>query len=91
MRALLYKLAHRIVGTSPTPSYKDPDRFYLHLVILRDLKLFDEARTLLDSDVGKSICCTSLVCDEIRREIWQLCGLIEKEAEQAEKRIIDRK
>jgi N-terminal acetyltransferase B complex non-catalytic subunit len=88
MRALLYKLAHRLVGQSPTPSYKNADRFYLHLYILRELKLFDEARTLLDSEVGKSICSTSLSCDEIRRDISRLQGLWKEEGELAESRIL---
>jgi N-terminal acetyltransferase B complex non-catalytic subunit len=91
MRIILYKLAHRIVGQSPTPSYKNPDRFYLHLYILRDLESFDEAHTLLESDVGKAICSASLVCNELRRDIWRLRGLWREEGERAQRRIIDDK
>jgi N-terminal acetyltransferase B complex non-catalytic subunit len=91
MRTVLYKLAHRLVGASPTPSYLNTDRFYLHLYILRDLELFDEAHTLLDSDIGRSICSTSLICDEIRRDLWRLQGLWKNEGERAEKRIVDNK
>ncbi|KAF8892524.1 actin cytoskeleton organization protein [Infundibulicybe gibba] len=74
MRELLYKLAHRLITSSPTPSYLSADRFHLHLSILRELKLFDEARKLLESDVGKSICSTSLSCNELRRDLWRLQG-----------------
>jgi N-terminal acetyltransferase B complex non-catalytic subunit len=88
MRTLLYKLAHRLVGQSPTPSYKNADRFYLHLYILRELKLLDEARTLLDSEVGRNICSTSLSCDEIRRDISRSQGLWKEEGERAESRIL---
>jgi N-terminal acetyltransferase B complex non-catalytic subunit len=91
MRAVLYQLAHRLVTSSPTPSYLSADRFHLHLTILRELGLFDEAHTLLESDVGKSICSTSLVCDEIRRDIWRLRGLWNEEGERAEQRIVENK
>ncbi|KAJ7235444.1 actin cytoskeleton organization protein [Mycena haematopus] len=89
MRTLLYKLAHRLVTSSPTPSYVNADRFHLHLSILRELELFDEARTLLDSDIGKSICAASLSCNEIRRDIWRRQGLLEDEGTRAELRITE--
>ncbi|KAJ7219345.1 actin cytoskeleton organization protein [Mycena pura] len=89
MRTLLYKLAHRLVTSSPTPSYVNPDRFHLHLIILRELRLFDEARTLLESDIGKSICSASLSCNDIRRDIWRLHGLLTDEGTRAEQRITE--
>ncbi|KAJ7097819.1 actin cytoskeleton organization protein [Mycena belliarum] len=89
MRSLLYKLAHRLVTSSPTPSYVNADRFHLHLSILRELELFDEARTLLESDIGKSICTASLACNELRRDIWRLQGLFEDEGKKAELRITE--
>ncbi|KAJ7709829.1 actin cytoskeleton organization protein [Mycena rosella] len=89
MRSLLYQLAHRLVTSSPTPSYVNADRFHLHLSILRELKLFDEARTLLESDIGKSICSASLACNELRRDIWRLQGLLEDEGTKAELRITE--
>ncbi|KAJ7449885.1 actin cytoskeleton organization protein [Mycena latifolia] len=89
MRSLLYKLAHRLVTSSPTPSYVNADRFHLHLSILRELELFDEARTLLESDIGKSICAASLSCNELRRDIWRLQGLLEDEGMKAELRITE--
>jgi N-terminal acetyltransferase B complex non-catalytic subunit len=91
MRSLLYKLAHRLVTSSPTPSYVSADRFHLHLTILRELHLFDEAEKLLQSDIGKIICANSLVCDEIRRQIWQIRGLWKEEGELGEQRIIEKK
>ncbi|KAJ7774915.1 actin cytoskeleton organization protein [Mycena metata] len=89
MRTLLYKLAHRLVTSSPTPSYVHADRFHLHLTILRELELFDEARTLLESDVGKNICSSSLACNELRRDIWRRQGLLKDEGAQAEVRITE--
>ncbi|CAK5277392.1 unnamed protein product [Mycena citricolor] len=89
MRTILYKLAHRLVTSSPTPSYVHAERFHLHLLIVRELQLFDEARTLLDSDVGKTICATSLVCNELRRDLWRLQGLLKEEGAKAESRIKD--
>jgi N-terminal acetyltransferase B complex non-catalytic subunit len=91
MRTLLYKLAHRLVTSSPTPSYVNADRFHLHLSILRELELFDEARKLLESDIGRSICSASLSCNEIRRDIWRLQGLLEDEGTKAELRITEQK
>lgn len=91
MRELLYKLAHRLITSSPTPSYQNTDRFYLHLLILRELKLLDDAHKLLDSDVGKAICATSLSCNELRREIWRLRDMTKEEGELAQARILDKK
>ncbi|KAJ7774501.1 actin cytoskeleton organization protein [Mycena maculata] len=91
MRTLLYKLAHRLVTSSPTPSYVNADRFHLHLSILRELELFDEARTLLESDVGKSICSASLSCNELRRDIWRLQSLLKEEGVKAQVRITEQK
>lgn len=91
MRLVLFKLAHRLVTSSPTPSYHNADRFHLHLSILRELSLFDEAYTLLDSDVGKVICSTNLYCNELRREIWKQKGLLKEEGDRAEGLISDKK
>lgn len=91
MRTLLYKLAHRIVTSSPTPSYLNADRFHLHLSILRELELYDDAHKLLSSEVGKSICATSLSCNEIRRDIWRARGMTRDEGELAKQRIVNKK
>ena len=89
MRNLLYKLAHRLV-TSSNPSYFTADRLCLHLTILKELGLVDDAYDLLESDVGKSICSASLSCNEIRREIWRLRGLFKEEGERAMTLIVDK-
>ena len=91
MRPILYQLAHRLITSSPTPSYANADRFHLHLTILRELKLYEEANKLLDSDIGKSICATNLSCNELRREIYVQQGRIQLEAEQAEHLIVEKK
>jgi N-terminal acetyltransferase B complex non-catalytic subunit len=91
MRSLLYKLAHRIITSSPTPSYLNADRFHLHLSILRQLELYDDAHKLLSSDVGMNICETSLSCNEIRRDIWRLRGMTRDEGDLARRRIVDKK
>lgn len=91
MRPILLKLAHRLITSSPTPSYIFAERFHLHLSILFDLELWDEADKLVDSDVGKNICAMSLSCNEFRRSIWHKQGRLQQEAERAEKVIIDKK
>ncbi|KAF9013886.1 actin cytoskeleton organization protein [Cyathus striatus] len=91
MRTILYKLAHRQITSSPTPSYLSADRFYLHLSILRELELFDEAHKLIDSEVGESICATSLSCNELRRDIWKLRGLLKEEGDRAKRLIVEKK
>lgn len=91
MRTLLYKLAHRLITSSPSPSHLSPDRFHLHISILRELGLYDEAHSLLDSDIGQQICSTSLLCNEVRRDIWRLKGLWKEEGVRAEVRISDKK
>ncbi|KIM49319.1 hypothetical protein M413DRAFT_438506 [Hebeloma cylindrosporum] len=88
MRPILYKLAHRLIISSPTPSYVNADRFHLHLSILRELDLYEEAQGLLDSDIGKSICATNLSCNEVRRDIWLCQGQLQQEGERARNRIV---
>jgi N-terminal acetyltransferase B complex non-catalytic subunit len=91
MRTLLYRLAHRLISSSPSPSHLSPDRFHLHISILRELELYDEAHTLLDSEFGQQLCSTSLLCNEIRRDIWRLKGLWKEEGVRAEERIVKMK
>jgi N-terminal acetyltransferase B complex non-catalytic subunit len=90
IRSLLYNLAHRLVTSSPTPSYFSADRLFLHLTILRELRLFDDAYKLLSSDVGNYICSTSLVCNEMRREIWRSRGMFDDEAKSAREKIVEK-
>lgn len=91
MKELLYKLAHRIITSTPKPTYHHPDRMYLYLTILRELGLLDDAHQVLDSDIGKTICATSLSCNEVRRDIWRLRGMTKEEGILAEARILERK
>lgn len=88
MRPILYKLAHRLIISSPSPSYVNADRFHLHLSILRELDLHEEAQGLLDSDIGKSICATNLSCNEVRRDIWFRQGRLQEEGERARNQIV---
>ncbi|KIJ69304.1 hypothetical protein HYDPIDRAFT_105904 [Hydnomerulius pinastri MD-312] len=89
MKSLLYKLAHRLVTSSPSPSYLTADRFHMHISILKELELYDEANTLLESEIGKAICSTSLACNQTRREIWRARGLFKEEGERAQQKITD--
>lgn len=77
---ILLNLALRMITSSPIPSYVSPDHFYLHLTILKTLDKLDEAYELIQSDRGKRLCETSLVVDELRREIFQAKGACKEEA-----------
>lgn len=90
MKNLLYKLAHRLITSGKAPSYVHTDRFHLHLSILRELELYDEARVLLDHDVGKTICAANLACDELRRDITKLHNRQKQEGEFAESKIVEK-
>ncbi len=91
MRPVLYQLANRLISSSQTPSFHSADRFHLHLSILRELKLYDEAVKLLDSEIGAHICGSSLVCNEMRRDIYHLKGLLKEEGKKAETLITEKK
>ncbi|KAI0345163.1 hypothetical protein BDW22DRAFT_1354055 [Trametopsis cervina] len=90
LRPVLFKLAHRLISSSSTPSYYSADRFYVNLIILKELELWDEATTLLTSDIGQAISDTSLSVDELRREIWKLKGSVKEEGERAQARILEK-
>ncbi|KAL0581537.1 mitochondrial distribution and morphology [Marasmius crinis-equi] len=90
MKNLLYKLAHRLITSSPRPSSLASERFYLHLTILKELGLFDEAANLLDSEAGRTYCATNLACNEIRRDIVKSRGQFKEEGERAEILIRDK-
>ncbi|TFY83713.1 hypothetical protein EWM64_g296 [Hericium alpestre] len=91
MRDILYKLAHRLASSTWKETDLDADRFYLYLSLLRELKLYDDARKLLESEQGKTICTRSLACNELRRDIWKLSGRLSEEGAAAEKRILEHK
>lgn len=60
-------------------------------MILRELELYDDALVLLDNDVSKAICNTSLACDEMRRDIKKRKGLVKEEGVLAQSRILEKK
>ncbi|KAI0670373.1 actin cytoskeleton organization protein [Trametes maxima] len=91
LRTVLLKLAHRLISSSATPSFYNADRFHLHITILRELNLLDEAYEMLESETGKIVCSSNLACEELRREIWKLKGLTKEAGERAEKRILEAK
>ncbi|EPQ58725.1 hypothetical protein GLOTRDRAFT_13884, partial [Gloeophyllum trabeum ATCC 11539] len=91
MKGLLHKLAHSKLMTSPTPAYVMPDRLYLHLTVLRELGMFDDAQKVLDHETGRNMYNASLVVDELRRELWRLSGRWTQERELAEHRITEKK
>ncbi len=88
---MLLKLAQRLVSQSPTPSYYNADRFHLHVTVLKELGLYDEAYELIESEAGKIICSQFLMCEELRREIWKLKGLTREAGERAEQQILEAK
>jgi len=89
VRVILFKLAHRIVTSVWKPTELNADRLYVYITILRALELWDDARALLESEQGKSICSRNLTCDEIRRDIWRINGWLTEEAHIAEQRIVE--
>ncbi|KAH9946109.1 N-acetyltransferase B complex non catalytic subunit-domain-containing protein [Epithele typhae] len=89
LRAVLFKLAHRLLSQSPNISYYNADRFHLHVTVLKELELYDEAFQMLEHDGGKLICSLNLSCEELRKEIWKLKGLATEEGARAEKRIVE--
>ena len=90
MRPILFKLSHRLLSSAIVPSHLSADRFYLHLSILKELELWDDAHQLLITIPGKAICETSLIVDEIRREVWKQKGLWEEEKQIAQRRITEK-
>ena len=91
MAPILFKLAHRLLGSSTLPSHVNADRFYIHLTILRALGQLDEANALLDSEEGRAIVRTNLIVDELRREIVKQSGRWKEEGERALKKLVDDK
>lgn len=90
MRPVLFKLSHRLLSSAVIPSHVSADRFSLHLSILKELELWDDAHQLLTTVPGKAICETSLTVDGIRREVWRKKGLWEEENQIAQQRIIEK-
>ncbi|KAG8902855.1 hypothetical protein FRB99_004017 [Tulasnella sp. 403] len=77
---MLLTLALKLVASSPVPTFVSPDHLYLHLTILRSLDMIDQAYELIQSDRGKRLCETSLVVEELRKDIFQAKGTCREEA-----------
>lgn len=92
-RPLLYKLAQRLLdgAGAAVPPHASADRFHLHLSVLKALGALDDAAGLLGSEEGRAIAKTSLVVDELRREIVAARGDFEVEAKAAEERVLKEK
>lgn len=88
MRAILYKLAHRMLGGAETPAHSSADRLHVHLTILRELGMLEEATNLLDTLEGKAVAKTSLAVDELRRQINIEKGDLFKESEYAVAKLV---
>ena len=91
LRTILFKLAQRLLSQSQTPSVYFAERFHLHLTVLKELKLYDEAYEMVESESGRIVCSSNLACEELRREIWNLKGLTKEAGELAETRILEAK
>nr|VWO98683.1 MAPKK kinase Kpp4 [Ganoderma boninense] len=91
LRTILFKLAQRVLSQSQTPSTYHAERFHLHVTVLKELQLYDEAYEMVESEAGKIICANTLACEELRREIWKLKGLAKEAGDRGEKRIIEAK
>lgn len=92
-RPLLYKLAQRLLdgAGAAVPPHASADRFHLHLSVLKALGALVDAAGLLASEEGRAIAKTSLVVDELRREIVAARGDFEVEAKAAEERVVKEK
>jgi N-terminal acetyltransferase B complex non-catalytic subunit len=91
MRTILYKLAHRLLSANTQISYATPERFHLHLSVLKELQLWEEADKLMAESIGPVLVKSSLVCDELRREIAQQRNQWKEEGERAREKIVEKK
>ena len=88
LHTILFKLVQRVLSQSQTPSSYHAERFHLHVTVLKELKLYDEAYKMVETDAGKIICANNLACEELCREIWKLQGLVKEAGEHGEKQIL---
>ncbi|TFY72671.1 hypothetical protein EVG20_g343 [Dentipellis fragilis] len=91
MRELLYKLAQRHVSSVWKEDDSSADRFHLYASILQELKLSEEVKKLLESELGQVVCSRNLTCDELRRDIYKANSWFTEEGATAQKRIEERK
>jgi N-terminal acetyltransferase B complex non-catalytic subunit len=52
--------------------------------------MYEEAQKYLDGEVGKIICSASLVCNQMRRDVWRLQGRTLDEGRRAELKISEK-
>ncbi|KAL5489723.1 MDM20 [Sanghuangporus weigelae] len=71
MRPVLQKLAHRLLEGAKLPPHASADRLHVHLTVLKTLGMHDDAAALVDTEEGKAVAKTSLIVDEVRRELVQ--------------------
>ncbi len=91
MRDILLKLAHRLITASWKQVEVHPDGLYLHTSILQQLGLYEDARELLDTESGRSLCARNLSCDHLRREIMKAGGWQTEEGVIAEQRVVEKR
>ncbi|PAV24074.1 actin cytoskeleton organization [Pyrrhoderma noxium] len=91
MRPVLQKLAHRLLADVELPPHASADRLHVHLSVLKTLGLADDAAKLLDTEEGKAISKTSLVVDELRRELVKIRSDFEAEGTRARGKLVDEK
>jgi hypothetical protein len=89
MRPVLLKLAHRLLTS--TNLGITTERFHLHLTVLKELELWEEADILINSEAGKLLCPSMLACEELRREIVRARGSWQPEGDLARARILENK
>ncbi|KAG9012058.1 hypothetical protein FRB93_002201 [Tulasnella sp. JGI-2019a] len=77
---MLLTLALRLLQSSPIPSHISPDYFWLHLTILKSLDKIEDAFELITSDKGRKLCETSLLVEELRRDIFKMKSAYGQEA-----------
>ena len=87
MRPVLQKLAQRLLEGCKIPPHGSADRMHVHLTVLKTLGMHDKAAALLDTDEGKAVAKTSLVVDEVRRELVQARRDFEAEGARAREKI----
>lgn len=87
MRPVLQKLAQRLLEGCKIPPHGSADRLHVHLTVLKTLGMYDQAAALLDTEEGKAVAKTSLIVDEVRRELVQARRDFEAEGIRATEKI----
>jgi N-terminal acetyltransferase B complex non-catalytic subunit len=91
MRDILLKLAQRLITACWKQVEVHPDRLHLHISILQQLGLYEDARELLDTESGRFLCARNLSCDHLRREVMKAGGWQMEEGGIAEQRIVEKR